>query len=491
MQEIIKKFPNKYKPRPIQTETLNELADSWSKYDVFVINLPVASGKSYIAKAIQNWQGTGAIITPNNLLVAQYRSDFENLAGIVGKARYSCKEEGFDNCHRRGLKHKHPRTKKPRHCKDCPWVKDNRRFHSPYLKKYVTNNHLYAQMQRTMPVLIADEAHNLIDFLQDWHATRISWSKYRYPRRAGINREELLVWLKSLRGIDRIVTNPNRGEKGLALLYNELTSGYSRFLLKEELEYKRDVQGNEWTEIYLKLCPVDVRDMPPVLWPPSVKKIVLMSATINEKDIEELGLQDRRIKYINADSCIPADRRPVTFIETSTVSGTKLKQSLPLVRDRVLSLAESNRDCKGVIHATYNQAELLKRCLDNPRFLYHTRKNKTQIYEAFRKTEEPVILIASGLYEGIDLPEDAGRWQVITKVPFPSLGEPAIRYRMTKDPDWYSWQASKVMLQATGRICRGPEDFGETFVIDNSFRRLYTDHPEQYPDWFKESVRGI
>lgn len=487
---ILDYFPKGYSPRPLQVKALTELEASWDLSDVFVLNLPVASGKSYIAKTIQNWQNKGAIIVPNNLLVDQYIKDFPNLAKIIGKDRYQCKEHTDWSCKKRG--DKYAVKGKARQCKDCPWSADNKRIHSSYLTKYLTNNFMYAQMQKHTGLLIADEAHNLIDFLQNWYAVRISYSQYKYPRLGGyIDRDMLLKWLTSLVNIDKIIKSPERGQKGLQVLYNELTSDYPRFLIKEEQELKRDSQGNQWYEIFLKLCPVDIRDMPALFWPRSVSKIVLMSATINNKDIEELGLQDKRIKYIESASCIPADRRPVTYIKTSTVSGTNLSQSMPLVTERVIELANKNRETKGLIHATYNQAALLKNLLPKERFLYHTRSNKKQVYEKFRETNEPVILVASGLYEGIDLPEDSGRWQVLAKVPFPNLGEPAIKYRMAKDEDWYSWAATKVVLQACGRICRGPTDFGETYIIDDSFKRLYQNNPKQYPEWFKDSVKGI
>jgi len=493
---ILDYFPKPYKPRPIQTKALLEIEKSWDKADVFVIGLPVASGKSFFAKTIQNWQNNGAIIVPNNLLVDQYRKDFPNLAGIIGKQNYQCTDSKFEgSCKKRGDRFatgKAP-NKKPKQCPGCPWSLDNKRIRSPYTTRYVTNNHLFVQLRKHQPVLIADEAHNLVEFLQQWHAVRISSSRYKYPRHGGyLDRAELLKWLESLKGIDRIIKNPGMGEKGLQILYHELTSDYPRFLLKESAENKMDYQGNQYQEVYLNLCPVDVRDMPAILWPPTTRKIILLSATINRKDIEELGLQDKRVKYIEADSCIPANRRPVTYIKTSPVSGTNLANSTPLVADRVLNLADSHQDSKGVVHATYNQASLLKRQFgDNSRFLYHNRTNKKQVYQRFRETEEPVILVASGLYEGIDLPEDAGRWQVITKVPFPNLGEPAIKYRMAKDSDWFSWQATKVILQASGRICRGPEDFGETFIVDDNFKRLYTENPDMYPEWYKQSVKGV
>ena len=45
--EIMKHFPRNLKPREVQTNALSALEEHWPKATVFVINLPVASGKCH------------------------------------------------------------------------------------------------------------------------------------------------------------------------------------------------------------------------------------------------------------------------------------------------------------------------------------------------------------------------------------------------------------------------------------------------------------
>ena len=123
--------------------------------------------------------------------------------------------------------------------------------------------------------------------------------------------------------------------------------------------------------------------------------------------------------------------------------------------------------------------------------MFHDKDTKTKIYQGFRESTEPKVLVASGMYEGVDLPYDAGRWQVLAKIPYPSLGDPVTKYLANKDPEYYAWETIKQVLQACGRICRRLDDFGETFIIDSNFRRLYTQHRELFPDYFIDSVRGL
>jgi Rad3-related DNA helicase len=92
------------------------------------------------------------------------------------------------------------------------------------------------------------------------------------------------------------------------------------------------------------------------------------------------------------------------------------------------------------------------------------------------------------MYEGIDLPYDAARWQALTKVPYPSLAEPAIKYLADKDPEWYQWETAKLVLQASGRVVRASDDWGITYILDSSFEQLYEKAEHLFPQWWQDSL---
>jgi Rad3-related DNA helicase len=154
-------------------------------------------------------------------------------------------------------------------------------------------------------------------------------------------------------------------------------------------------------------------------------------------------------------------------------------------------LGPQHQGQKGMIHATYQQAAFLREHLSSdPRYMFHERHNRSSVYRDFRDSpsDSGRVLIASGMYEGVDLPEDAGRWQVITKIPWPSLGNPAIKYLSEKDPEWYQWECWKQVIQACGRICRTPEDYGVTYILDGSIQRLLKDGSHLLPPWFQDGL---
>jgi Rad3-related DNA helicase len=90
--------------------------------------------------------------------------------------------------------------------------------------------------------------------------------------------------------------------------------------------------------------------------------------------------------------------------------------------------------------------------------------------------------------EGLDIAYDAGSWQAICKVPYLSLADPAIRWTAENKPKTYAWWAIRAVLQASGRICRAPDDFGVTFLLDSSFEKLYNGNRELFPDWYIEAL---
>lgn len=479
---ILQHFPKHLTPRLSQVKALKEIEAAWPNADVIVISLPTAFGKSAIAKTIMDWSGKAAYVTPTNLLMNQFRDSYEKVPTISNKETYCCTEKGYSYCEDRAAAYKLCKPK-AKYCKGCPYVADNKRIMNPYRKQSNTTVHMYIARQLHQPVLICDEAHTLINTLQDWHSVKIQHSKYKYPISKGfINREELKFWIESLKNIDNIITDAKRGQKGLKILYNELLNNNSQYLIKEE------TSGGER---YLKLVPIDLRGLYNPLWPTSkVNKVVLMSATINKKDVEALALSGRRVKYIQADSPIPATQRPCLLdLDVGALNRANLVTKVASICDNILDILIDHPAEKGLIHATYPLAELIKQEMrgrpGSEKLLFHDKYNKMQIFDQFKNSDvgEGLCLVASGMYEGVDLPYDAGRFQIITKVPWPSLGEPAVRLKADLDPEWYEWAALKDCLQAYGRICRGPSDFGQTYILDSSFKRLLNN--DALPEWFR------
>jgi len=487
---ILSHFPKGLTPRPGQVATLEALEAAWHKPgapEVFSIDMPVGAGKSAIAVTLARWlaaQRQRSLITvPTNMLAQQYLRDYPRAATLAGKDTYQCREGSA----------RQPMTCKERSArvgacckagtgvKPCPYSADNRRIRvAPW---GVVNSWVYLAHRLYPDVLIVDEAHTLLGMLRDLAAKTLWQHEYAYP---GYIRsyKDLLDWVSEERAHRE---GDGRGpDKKLDLLYADLTNGTNRYLIEQAVQphFGRP-------KPCLKLLPIDTRDAPPLLWPPGrVKRVILLSATLGEADITQLGLGRRRSLTIETPSPIDPSRRPIVVAEPGfDVSHDVSEEELGRMANELVRLGERHTEERGVIHASYG---LLARLLPllggtslGTRLISHDRDNKAGQYKAWLDGGPRSVLLCAGLAEGIDLPGDLGRWQVITKVLWPSLEEPAWKWVLETDPERYGWEALKQVMQASGRICRGPGDFGVTYVLDRTHNNLPL---EIAPGWYRQGL---
>ena len=135
-------------------------------------------------------------------------------------------------------------------------------------------------------------------------------------------------------------------------------------------------------------------------------------------------------------------------------------------RDNTLVAGHSN--LKGIIHtANGDLASYLARAAVRGCQIYtNSTANRGQVFDAFRAANPPAVLISPSISYGEDFPGDHARWQAIAKVPYPPLGDPWVKAKMAFDPTWYHRQAAQGIVQAAGRVVRGPDDTGLTYILD-------------------------
>ena len=92
---------------------------------------------------------------------------------------------------------------------------------------------------------------------------------------------------------------------------------------------------------------------------------------------------------------------------------------------------------------------------------------------------------------GIDLPDDACRVQVVAKIPFPYLGDKQVNARLYSagGQTWYRVNTLRSLLQSTGRGVRHPDDWAITYILDQSFGKLWQQSRRIIPQWWSEGLR--
>ena len=102
-----------------------------------------------------------------------------------------------------------------------------------------------------------------------------------------------------------------------------------------------------------------------------------------------------------------------------------------------------------------------------------------------------MVLIGAGLKDGVDFSDDKCRFQIIFKMPFPSLAGGQINIRKRFDVSWYIYQTVMPLMQAYGRGIRNENDYCVLYVLDSDMDNLLNNHTDLFNEYFLEAVQGF
>ena len=126
-----------------------------------------------------------------------------------------------------------------------------------------------------------------------------------------------------------------------------------------------------------------------------------------------------------------------------------------------------------------------KRCL-----VYSNSKEKQDALDTYKYSNN-CILIGPSLIEGLSLDDDLCRFQIILKIPYPSLADALVSAKMHADAQWYSNRTSISLLQGVGRGVRNKTDWCVTFILDGCFSTLLRNSYSMYPEEFINRINLI
>ena len=107
------------------------------------------------------------------------------------------------------------------------------------------------------------------------------------------------------------------------------------------------------------------------------------------------------------------------------------------------------------------------------------------------ESDEPTVIISPSMDTGVSFDDDSARFQIIAKVPYPSLGSQKNKMRMSNNPAWYQYKSVSGILQMAGRPVRSETDYADTIIIDGSFGDMMKYSSHFLPDWFQSSIKRI
>lgn len=227
------------------------------------------------------------------------------------------------------------------------------------------------------------------------------------------------------------------------------------------------------------------------------QRFLVMSATIisPEQFAHDLGLDLNDVAFIDLPSTFSPERRPVIFWPAANMTHKTKDSAWPKAVEALDSILDRHPE-KGLIHSvSYSLAHyVVEHSRHRSRLIWHDfASDRVSQLSNFRNSTEPLVLISPSMERGVDLPDDLCRFIVVLKIPYPDLSDKQVSARLYSAQDgqtWYSIQAIRSLVQATGRGMRHQDDFCVSYILDQQFERLYTNYYGLFPYWWREALRG-
>jgi ATP-dependent DNA helicase DinG len=221
-------------------------------------------------------------------------------------------------------------------------------------------------------------------------------------------------------------------------------------------------------------------------------KVLMMSATVLNKQgfCESLGITDENSGYISIASPFPVENRPILSFPIGKMTQNEIDNSLPRLVEAVKNILEQHKNEKGIIHChSYKITNFLKKNIKSKRLLTHSTEDREDVLNKHLKSDQPTVLLSPSMTEGVDLVDDASRFQVICKIPYPYLGDKLVVKRMNRWKWWYPLQTAKTIVQSIGRSVRNSKDYAVTYILDSDWSTFYNKNKKYFPDDFEKCIK--
>ncbi len=546
-----KKDLSKYKPRKEQREALEFIDNEYKSNPLnkfFLLNLPVGVGKSHLALMISDWYRKNVnrsskidIITNSKILQNQYVETYESINDLKGKENYECQQYTC-SCAQGAEFNRLNKTK----CEECPYSDAREGYISGGIS--LTNFYLYIlysiynpkiRETRDPRVLIVDESHNFDDVMSDFITIKITDTiikRFKFS-----NEYQIINKLSKVKNVDdyvkflnfllieigetiesmekgmgsqpRDVKSDKRDLKISRLLKSknsdvrvmQIITDLKQYQLKIDLflkEYKEnpnnwvlESQYNEKTKSKdLSLEPIWAYDYLDKYVFSHYDMVFLMSGTILDKSLfcQLNGLDVSKAVYYSIESPFNPKSRPIYYMPLGKMSYKSKEETFKRYIPYIKKLLDKYKGKKGIIHTnSFELAKWIEEKIKDPRLVFHDSSNKDEILKMHIESEEATVIVSPSMDTGVSFDDDSARFQIIAKVPYPSLASQKNKLRMKNNPDWYSWKTCGGLIQSSGRIIRSSRDWGDTIILDGSFGDVIKWSSHFLPGWFQKSIKRI
>jgi Rad3-related DNA helicase len=253
------------------------------------------------------------------------------------------------------------------------------------------------------------------------------------------------------------------------------------------------VPGADVTRYKAKLKPVRVDGfLQERVWD-RADKVVLSTATMPYRNnpgkwLSRLGLDSDSATVVSKPMPFPPENRPVkTETAVGKMSNGKEEKNWDAALAQLYTLLNRHGDEKGLVHtASYGRAKRLHETFGEYAVLHKRNDDEDDVINKWQDSDKQ-MLFTPAMTDGVDLPGDMCRWQVLLKVPYPRRTDPRVEHlvNVEEDWEWYMDVTARDVIQSVGRAVRSMDDEATFYVLDASFNDVIDDTA---PDWFTEAV---
>lgn len=357
-------------------------------------------------------------------------------------------------------------------------------------------------------ILIIDEAHNCESKLLDYLECTVSSRHIETKIPEFTNAMQYVTWLQQINALGYLKDKIEQARESQNLRMATTYEGLFKKYINMMIEVKEDPTG--WVVEYEKDGKTDTTKatLKPIFAHRAAKNflfkfadhIVFLSATIlNARTFaRNLGIAEGEYAAMRIPSQFPIENRPIVKDFAGRFTGGKAKMNnwIGDMSNKVVDIAQRYKEHRGIIH-THSfgiQKALIERLppvVTNRLIQQFDYQTKTEMIEAHARKPGSII-IAPAMHEGVDLKDDLSRFQILCKVPFANFYEnKQLEARMELDSEYYDYITILKIVQSVGRSVRSATDWADTFIIDESFDRVYRNNLNSFPQWFKEVVTTV
>jgi len=517
--------------RPGQIDALKFIMDSEKK--IRVLTASCGSGKSLIGIIAGMDHGRFAYLCSSKQLQKQLEEDFPECKTIWGRNNFPCVAYGSltaAECPLKAISMETASTEVKDAVKSC-------KQRCPYeIRKQEVLNHKYQILNYNYflfesnfvgrfsdyEIIIADEADMIEGILSNFVLLRISkrqldllqiepperktatsktgvdtWKVWAEETSAKVKARDSLLRgkLEDLQPEDFGFNGISREVESLSNLKFKLgvfeESMDETWLFDEVRDFRGSVQAWEFKPIYLTPALTEQFLLR------HAKTFVLMSATFPPSQIlaKTLGLHVGDIDELELASTFAVENRKVWLDPCGDLSYKTFDRDIPKILDRIRELLVDHHDEKGLIHTVswkLNKIIMGMKSTQAHRLVTHDARNKDEVLQKFKDSDEPLVFVSPSSTRGIDLPGDLCRFCIIPKMPFQSLGDKLVSARVYGSKIgnlWYASDSCQSVVQGAGRGVRSKDDWCTTYVLDTvAVRRMTKDHKDKlFPEYFKKA----